>query len=151
MMGSKLTSLHLLKSDKLNNASTTYIGSPNPTIGRTGWSGGTIWINAKKVVAHQGYRATKRGSCGLTNVSESVWDFHVGSYQVCHKWLKDRQGQALCEKDIAHYLKIICAINHTIPIMSTIESTIEEHGGWPHAFYTRQESKHSNPHSNHPH
>jgi hypothetical protein len=24
---------------------------------------------------------------------ENVWNFHIGGYQVCHKWLKDRKGR----------------------------------------------------------
>jgi hypothetical protein len=29
------------------------------------------------------------------NVPEAVWNFKVGGYQVCDKWLKDRKGAAL--------------------------------------------------------
>lgn len=27
------------------------------------------------------------------NVPPEVWGYHVGGYQVCQKWLKDRKGQ----------------------------------------------------------
>ena len=27
---------------------------------------------------------------------EAVWNFHIGGYQVCEKWLKDRKGRQLC-------------------------------------------------------
>ena len=39
-----------------------------------------------------------------------VWNFHVGGYQVCEKWLKDRKGRALTKDDIAHYQKIVVAL-----------------------------------------
>ena len=65
---------------------------------------------------------------------EEVWDFHIGGYQVCHKWLKDRKGRTLSKKDIAHYQKIIVALNETIRIMAEIDEIIETHGGWPGAF-----------------
>ncbi|AFY92538.1 type ISP restriction/modification enzyme [Chamaesiphon minutus] len=29
------------------------------------------------------------------DVTEAVWNFHVGGYQVCHKWLKDHKGRTL--------------------------------------------------------
>ena len=32
---------------------------------------------------------------GFRGVSEAVWNFHIGSYQVCEKWLKDRRGRTL--------------------------------------------------------
>jgi len=35
-------------------------------------------------------------------VPETVWNFHVGGYQICEKWLKDRRGRVLSEEDIAH-------------------------------------------------
>ncbi len=43
-------------------------------------------------------------------VPAEVWNFHIGGYQVCEKWLKDRQakggknprpGRILADEDIA--------------------------------------------------
>ena len=74
---------------------------------------------------------------------EEVWDFHIGGYQVCEKWLKDRQakggknprpGRVLTDEDIDHYQKIVVALNETIRIMAEIDEVIEAHGGWPDAF-----------------
>ena len=57
-------------------------------------------------------------------MSEEVWNFHIGGYQVCAKWLKDRQGKGgrnprpgriLTEEDIEHYQKIVVAISETYP------------------------------------
>ncbi|GAC1655287.1 MAG: hypothetical protein NVS4B12_27670 [Ktedonobacteraceae bacterium] len=64
-------------------------------------------------------------------VSSEVWEFHVGGYQVCHKWLKDRKGRVLTFDDIRHYQRIVGALAETIMLMGTIDEVIEEHGGWP--------------------
>ncbi|MCY7346237.1 MAG: hypothetical protein LH614_08470, partial [Pyrinomonadaceae bacterium] len=64
-------------------------------------------------------------------VPETVWNFHIGGYQVCHKWLKDRKGRTLSEEDIAHYGKIAIALSETIRLMTEIDEAIEEHGGFP--------------------
>ncbi len=69
---------------------------------------------------------------------EEVWNFHIGGYQVCHKWLKDRKGRTLSDDDLAHYQKIVVALNETIRIMAEIDEVIEEHGGWPGAFVTKR-------------
>jgi predicted helicase len=79
-------------------------------------------------------------------VPEAVWNFHIGGYQVCHKWLSDRKGVAggknphpgrtLTDEDIAHYHRIVIALNETIRLMAEIDEVIEEHGGWPGAFVT---------------
>ena len=65
---------------------------------------------------------------------ENVWDFHIGGYQVCDKWLKDRKGRVLSTEDINHYQKIVVALNETIRIMKEIDEFIDQHGGWPRAF-----------------
>ena len=92
----------------------------------------TVWLDKAK-------------TRGFTGVPEEVWNFQIGGYQVCHKWLKDRQakggknprpGRVLTNEDIAHYCKIVTAIHHTIRIMGEIDDVIEQHGGWPDAFVT---------------
>jgi hypothetical protein len=35
-------------------------------------------------------------------VPKDVWEFHIGGYQVCEKWLKDRKGRRLSSDDIDH-------------------------------------------------
>ena len=80
-------------------------------------------------------------SCGFDGVPINVWEFHVGGYQVCHKWLNDRKGRTLTDEDIAHYQKIIVAIKETIRIMKEIDEAIDEHGGWPDAFLTSTSSE----------
>jgi hypothetical protein len=67
-------------------------------------------------------------------VREPVWNFHIGGYQVCEKWLKDRRGRTLSNDDITHYHKITVALAETIRLMKEIDEIIEEHGGWPSAF-----------------
>jgi len=61
-------------------------------------------------------------------VPEAVWEFHIGGYQVCEKWLKDRKGRKLSYDDIQHYQKIVVALNETIRLMSEIDKLIPS---WP--------------------
>ena len=134
--GHDLLALHLLESPKLGKPITTYTGPKNPEVGRVGWSNGTVWLDAGKTNAREGHRATKPGTICLRGVPEEIWDFHIGGYQVCHKWLKDRKGRTLSDEDIAHYQKIVVALSETIHIMAEIDEVIEAHGGWPDAFQT---------------
>jgi len=60
-------------------------------------------------------------------------------YQVCEKWLKDRKGRRLGKDDVAHYQKIVVALDEIIRLMVEIDETIEKHGGWPGAFVTDPE------------
>jgi predicted helicase len=64
-------------------------------------------------------------------VPPEVWEFHVGGYQVCQKWLKDRKGRALSFDDIKHYQRIVAALAETIVLMDQVDKVIDEYGGWP--------------------
>ncbi len=47
------------------------------------------------------------------------------------KWLKDRKGRTLAFDDLEHYAKVVSALSQTIELMSEIDETIEETGGFP--------------------
>ena len=138
--GRALVELHLLASRRADELITTYTGPRNPEVRRVGWSDGTAWLNAGKTNAREGQRAVTPGTFGFKGVPEQVWDFHIGGYQVCHKWLKDRKGRTLSDKDITHYQEIVVALNETIGIMAEIDAVIDAHGGWPDTFRTGSEA-----------
>ena len=122
-LGGELTALHLLESPKLARPITNFIGVWNPAVEKVSWSANTVWLDKARIV-------------GFVGVPEAVWNFHVGGYQVCEKWLKDRKGRLLSPKDIAHYQKIVVALAETIRLMAEIDAVIDQHGGWPGAFQT---------------
>jgi len=132
-LGEKLVALHLLESPALDQFITTYVGPPQPEVSRVRWLEGTVWLDAAAI--KKGQPATP-GSMGFKGVPEEVWNFHIGGYQVCEKWLKDRKGRRLSDEDIAHYQKIVVALKETIRLMGEIDEVIERHGGWPGAFVT---------------
>ncbi len=65
------------------------------------------------------------------NVPEDAWNFHIGGYQVLHKWLKDRKNRELSFDDLEHYEQVVSALIQTIQLMQNIDETIEENGGFP--------------------
>jgi len=64
-------------------------------------------------------------------VRPEVWEFHIGGYQVCEKWLKDRRGRKLDYEDICHYQKITTALGETIKLMVLVDRVIDSNGVWP--------------------
>jgi hypothetical protein len=54
-------------------------------------------------------------------VSPELWAFHIGGYQVCQKWLKDRKGRALSYDDCKHYLGILAALEGTQVLIGEID------------------------------
>jgi len=130
-MGGELVALHLMESPRLDRFIASYDGPRNPEVERVGWSDDTVWLDA---AATKKGEAVKLGTIGFRGVPKEVWNFHIGGYQVCERWLKDRKGRTLAKDDITHYQKIVVAVAETIRLMKEIDDVIETHGGWPGAF-----------------
>jgi predicted helicase len=122
-LGEELVDLHLLKALRLDTAISDYIGPKSPEVEKISYARHAVWVD-------------KEQTCGFKGVPEAVWDFHIGGYQVCEKWLKDRKGRKLSKGDVTHYNKIVVALSETIRLMKKIDDVIDEHGGWPGAFVT---------------
>lgn len=120
-LGGELVALHLMESPKLDKHVTKWIGGKRPEVEKVSYADGVVWVD-------------KVQSEGFRGVPEDVWNFHIGGYQVCEKWLKDRKGRRLTADDITHYHRIVVALKETIGLMSEIDNVIEKHGGWPGAF-----------------
>ncbi len=59
-------------------------------------------------------------------VEPAVWEFQIGGYQVCEKWLKDRRGRTLGYDDLMHYPCIVEALRETIDVMQRIGAVADE-------------------------
>jgi len=77
---------------------------------------GRVWINKTQY---------------FDGVPPEVWNFYVGGYQVCQKWLKDRKDRVLEYDDMTHYQNIVAALAETIELMKQIDEIISESGGFP--------------------
>ncbi len=120
LLGGELVALHLLESPKVNAFITHFEGKGDNSIPKKPiYKDGAVWFNASQ---------------RFEGVPEAVWNFHIGCYQVCEKWLKDRKGRTLSADDIANYQRVVVALNETIRLMAEIDCVIETHGGWPSAF-----------------
>jgi predicted helicase len=113
--GAELLSLHLMESPALNNLITKYpIPGPNE-VEKISYDDNTQRVYINKTQYFEGIPA-------------EVWNFYIGGYQVCQKWLKDRKGRTLSYDELTHYQKVIVALQETIRIMAEIDDLIP---GWP--------------------
>ena len=142
-LGNQLVSLHLLNHPALQSPAVQHFGK-NRQVVKAGWTkenGGAVWLDGK------GNKSNfRRGTSGFSPVPEDVWKFHIGGYQVCEKWLKDRiakKGQparTLSDDDILHYRRIISAISATIHLMNEVDQAIHSHGNFEGAFLSAKET-----------
>ncbi len=59
-------------------------------------------------------------------IAKEVWQYQIGGYQVCNKWLKDRKGKPLSLDDIRHYCKVVTSLQKTIEIQKEIDKIYPE-------------------------
>jgi predicted helicase len=113
--GAELVALHLMESSKLDKFITEFNVKGSNEVEKVQYTDNDqrVWINPKQF---------------FDGVPKAVWEFHVGGYQVCEKWLKDRKDRKLTYEDIQHYQKTVVALNKTIRLMTEIDEAIPK---WP--------------------
>jgi len=124
--GKELVALHLMEQlpkletsypvagdNMVDNVRYTEPSPPAPPPPAGEGSKGRVWINRTQY---------------FDNVPPEVWGYHIGGYQVCQKWLKDRKGRQLSYDDLTHYRGIVAALARTIELQAAIDDAI---GEWP--------------------
>jgi hypothetical protein len=113
-LGARLTALHLLTSPELDPPACRFEGEGDSRIAKGRKAGlryepgeQRVYINATQYFAP---------------VREAVWSYQVGGYQVCEKWLKDRQERRLEFDDIRTYCHIVTALGRTLVIQTEIDA-----------------------------
>ncbi|MCY3018426.1 MAG: N-6 DNA methylase [Planctomycetota bacterium] len=113
--GAELVALHLMESPKLNDFITQWPVKGSDIVEKVQYTDidKRVWINVEQYFG---------------GVPKDVWEFYIGGYQVCDKWLKDRKGRKLSYDDTQHYQKIVVALKETIRSMAEIDAMIPH---WP--------------------
>lgn len=135
--GAELVALHLLESPKLAKPIARYPVT-GPNIVEKGFPkylgpGELEPGNSKPLATGRVYICKGDPQCAakgqyFEGVPPEVWNFHIGGYQVCEKWLKDRRGRTLSYDDLEHYRKVVTALSETIRLMAEIDAAIPK---WP--------------------
>jgi predicted helicase len=110
-VGEELTELHLLKSKSLSKPIVKYKGTGEDLIEKPVFDAEreAVFINDTK---------------HFDGITESMWNYHIGGYQVLEKYLKDRKGRQMT--DPATYCKIATAIQSTIVLQAKADEVFDE-------------------------
>ena len=114
--GDKLVKYHLMKETGTEISTYPIPGSDMVEQVKYNENHQQIWINSEQY---------------FDQVPQQIWNFYIGGYQVCQKWLKDRKGRELNFDDISHYQNIISIISETVKIMEDVDKIIDKYGGFP--------------------
>src|SRR5208283_1336897 len=110
--GNRLAELHLLKSQELDSPIARFQGQGDNRVSKPKYdTAGRVYINKEQY---------------FEGISEEVWGYQIGGYQVCDKWLKDRKERILTLDEIQTYCKIVTAIDKTIEIQKAIDEIYGE-------------------------
>jgi hypothetical protein len=108
-LGKRLVDLHLLKSEILSQQFSISVGYPvqgNDRVERVKYSEGRVYISNSQY---------------FDGIPPDIWNYHIGSYQVLEKFLKDRKGRSLSLEEKQRYMKIVSVIACTIGIQQEID------------------------------
>ena len=111
--GNRLVDLHLLKSRELDSPIARYQGKGNSRVEK-------LKYDEKK--RHVYINKTQYFEC----LSQEVWSYQIGGYQVCDKWLKERKYRILSLDETQAYCRIVTAISQTIEIQKKIDEIYGE-------------------------
>ena len=105
-LGQRLIDMHLLKNVPKPPRHHRFEGEGNGIVSKLTYRDGHVWINPTQ---------------HFTDIPEAVWEFEIGAYQVCEKWLKERNGTTLSDVEIRQYQQILVAVAETIHVMEVLE------------------------------
>ena len=111
-MGARLTELHLLTSSELEPPTCRFVGQGEMTVAKTKSEGFCYESSSERMYVNK----TKY----FGPIPKDVYEFRIGGYQVCDKWLKDRKGRRL--DDYQAYCKMVTAIGKTIEIQKELDT-----------------------------
>jgi len=144
VLGERLADLHLLKSSELDPPIARYMGEgDDDVIVKPEFVQDIIaseakqFPNSKNEIAspaarNDGNQVGTSGNDGKVTINatkyfegvpEEVWNYHIGGYQVLHKYLKDRKGRKM--DDPRHYCRIVTSLARTIELQKEIDVLFE--------------------------
>jgi len=111
--GNRLVELHLLKSPELDSPIARFQGKGDNRVKKLKCDDktGVLYINKEQY---------------FEGISQDLWNYQIGGYQVCDKWLKDRKERTLSLDEIQTYCRIVTAIHKTIEIQKSIDEVYDD-------------------------
>jgi predicted helicase len=72
--------------------------------------GGRVWLNARQ---------------SIEGLPPAIWQFRIGHYQICARWLQERQGHRLSPRDYLQYRHITAIIAETLQLMEASDALLQ--------------------------
>jgi len=115
--------LHLLESPELDPPLARFEGRGDNRVAKSKREGFRYEAESERVYINK--------TQYFAPVPLEVWEYPIGGYQVCHKWLKDRRGRQLRLNDIRTYCLIVTALARTLELQEEIDGLYSRVEGEP--------------------
>ncbi len=112
-LGKRLASIHLLKERPTNEIARFECTSQDFLVTKSVFIDDKVWIN---------------DSVCFSNISEEIWKYEIGGYQVLQKWLDYRKKAeyTLTNTDLKHFMRIVDVLGETIELQVEIDELTRE-------------------------
>ncbi|MDG4977307.1 type ISP restriction/modification enzyme [Lactococcus lactis] len=100
-VGSRLRKLHLMQTDSQVELTLEPNDAENITIEAIKYKDGVLNINKNKQIL---------------GISEAVWNYRIGGYQVLDKWFKSHKGEVFDIEKYEHICKVVGVLAETIEV-----------------------------------
>jgi len=58
----------------------------------------------------------------FSKIEPEVWNFEVGGYKVCERWLRERNGRKLNSDDQTEFMRIVGSFKETLRLQQELDS-----------------------------
>lgn len=116
--GERLVALHLLNSSELDSPVCHFDGNGDQIIAKTQAQGFRY--------DHERQRMYINGTQYFAPITTAVYEYRIGGYQVCEKWLKDRKERRLDLDDIRTYCQMVTALDKTLEIQQGLDDAYND-------------------------
>ncbi len=120
-LGERLANLHVLEKGTQPPTRASWVGCEPFTVEKVSYQDQTVWIDKKQTL-------------GCSGVPPEAWNYWIGGYQVCEKWLSQRKGHSLSGADRDHFESVVAALAESCRVLELIEAAIVASGGWQKSF-----------------
>lgn len=111
-VGKQLVELHLLRSKKLNKPIVRFYVKGDNLVAKNNTAGRRYDPEKQRVYINREQY--------FGRISEDLWTYRIGGYQVLDKWLKDRVERRLSATDIKHYCRVATALSETMKLQKEL-------------------------------
>jgi hypothetical protein len=108
-LGERLINLHLMNAEI--KPYSRFYEDGNNRVDKLVYDKGRLFINDNQYFAE---------------IDPEIYEYHIGGYQICNKWLRERKDRVLSLDEIQNYCRIVTILKETMDIQNSIDNVYKQ-------------------------